>query len=227
MAKDGRHRTRWWYMCDCQNEIPESERKLKLLLVSRVKSGQFKSCGCKQCRINNYIPEDLTGQRFGKLVADHIVDKPDYIKTEGTYWFCNCDCGGSNIVRCSDLKRFHITSCGHCLINKYDLSGDYGIGYTSNNKEFYFDLEDYELIKSYTWNINADGYVMAFDTRVDGKQKYLYMHRLIVGLDENDDYIVDHRYHKKNDNRKEQLRVTTIQNNNRNAILAKKIILLV
>ena len=37
-------------------------------------------------------------------------------------------------------------------LNKYDLSGEYGIGWTSNtNKEFYFDLQDYELICKYTW----------------------------------------------------------------------------
>lgn len=188
--------------------------------MSRVKAGQIKSCGCKKCR-NRFVPENLTGKHFGKLIADHIVEKPYNVKTEGTYWFCKCDCGGSNIVRASDLKRLHITSCGHCQINEYDLSGRYGVGYTSNNEEFYFDLEDYNLIRSYTWNINADGYVFAFDERVNGKQKYVYMHRLVMGLDEEDDYIIDHRYHKKNDNRKEQLRITTTQNNNRNASLAK------
>ena len=30
------------------------------------------------------------------------------------------------------------------------MSNDYGVGYTTNtNKEFYFDLEDYDLIKEY------------------------------------------------------------------------------
>jgi hypothetical protein len=36
--------------------------------------------------------------------------------------------------------------------NQYDLSGSYGIGYCSNtNNPFYFDLEDYDLIKDYCW----------------------------------------------------------------------------
>lgn len=41
---------------------------------------------------------------------------------------------------------FHINIENHnCKIfNKYDLSGEYGIGYTSKGEEFYFDLEDYK-----------------------------------------------------------------------------------
>ena len=36
--------------------------------------------------------------------------------------------------------------------NKYDLSGEYGIGWTHNTEhEFYFDLEDYDIIKYYCW----------------------------------------------------------------------------
>lgn len=208
-------------MCDCQKLLPETKRQLKLIIVSRVKNGQYKSCGCTYCRNLDYKPEDLTNKRFGHLIAHHIVPKPDCIKTSGTYWYCNCDCGGHNIVRCSDLKRLKITSCGHCPKNTYDLSGEYGVGYTSNGKKFLFDITDYCLINKYTWSINADGYVFAYVKKENGKQKYLYMHRLVMGLDENNNYIIDHRYHDKSDNRKEHLRITTTQNNNRNAALAK------
>ena len=39
--------------------------------------------------------------------------------------------------------------------NIYDLSNEYGIGYTSNTKEpFYFDLEDYDKVKEYCWSAN-------------------------------------------------------------------------
>lgn len=33
--------------------------------------------------------------------------------------------------------------------NRYDLTGEYGIGYTNQGVEFYFDLEDYDKIKEY------------------------------------------------------------------------------
>ena len=37
--------------------------------------------------------------------------------------------------------------------NQYDLSGQYGIGYTTNtDRPFCFDLSDYELIREYIWH---------------------------------------------------------------------------
>ena len=41
--------------------------------------------------------------------------------------------------------------------NKYDLTGKFGIGYTSKGEEFYFDLEDYDKIKNHLWYKDKDG----------------------------------------------------------------------
>jgi hypothetical protein len=49
---------------------------------------------------------DLTGQRFGRLVA--------LKRTEDGRWLCNCDCGGINTVRTGDLRNGQTSSCG-CL----------------------------------------------------------------------------------------------------------------
>ena len=38
--------------------------------------------------------------------------------------------------------------------NTYDLSGEYGIGYTTKGEKFLFDLEDYEKIKDYCWCVD-------------------------------------------------------------------------
>jgi len=52
---------------------------------------------------------DLTGQRFGKLVAVRRMEpRPDGI----TRWLCRCDCGREHIVRYANLKNGHTTSCG-------------------------------------------------------------------------------------------------------------------
>jgi len=40
-------------------------------------------------------------------------------------------------------------------LNSYDLSGDFGIGKDSKDREFYFDLEDYDLIKEFTWCVSG------------------------------------------------------------------------
>ena len=122
--------------------------------------------------------EDLTGRIFGELTV--IERAPDYILPCGkpqTMWKCKCSCGNDFITRALQLKNGESQSCGHLQreivsklmkekrsYNKYDLSGEYGIGYDNNGREFYFDLEDYELIKNYYWLINsADGYV---ETRI-------------------------------------------------------------
>ena len=58
------------------------------------------------------------------------------------------------VVGGDNLKSGSTKSCGclakeirskiHKKYNQYDLSGEYGIGWTSNtNEEFYFDLEDF------------------------------------------------------------------------------------
>ena len=40
--------------------------------------------------------------------------------------------------------------------NKFDISGEYGVGWTSNtNEEFYFDLEDYDKIKDICWFVHV------------------------------------------------------------------------
>ena len=53
---------------------------------------------------------DLTGQRFGKLVAL----KKSSSKSGKTYWLCKCDCGNEKEVQTTHLRNGSIQSCG-CL----------------------------------------------------------------------------------------------------------------
>lgn len=56
--------------------------------------------------------KDITGQRFGRLVAiklDHIKIEP---QTTVHYWLCKCDCGNTKVVRKVDMLRGKIKSCG-------------------------------------------------------------------------------------------------------------------
>ena len=159
----------------------------------------------------------LEGKKFGKLTVIRKSNKKN--KYGSIYWVCICDCNPNKelLVKGSDLKSRGKDNCG-CMTkekqrqakkkyNKYDLTGEYGIGYTSKGEEFYFDLEDYDKIKDYCWNIH-DGYIEA-----RGKNnKIIKMHRLI--MDCNDSKLkVDHIYHKKYDNRKSQLRICNNQEN--------------
>ena len=56
-------------------------------------------------------PEDLTGQRFTRLIALEIVGRT---KHRTTRWKCRCDCGVESVVQSRDLTHGHTRSCG-CL----------------------------------------------------------------------------------------------------------------
>lgn len=53
---------------------------------------------------------DLTGQRFGKLVAIERKGRKDGMP--GSYWVCLCDCGNTTLVNTSNLVSGHTKSCG-------------------------------------------------------------------------------------------------------------------
>ena len=97
--------------------------------------------------------KDILGQRFGRLVV--LERAENYVKPSKTsqtaQWLCQCDCGALIIARGDQLRRGSVQSCG-CLhrevaaqqgkkrkkYNKYDLTHDYGIGYTSNTNEPFY-----------------------------------------------------------------------------------------
>lgn len=164
------------------------------------------------------VQKDLTGQRFGRLVV--IKQAEDHIQPNGNrraMWECLCDCGKTKDIRGDGLTSGAVVSCG-CYqrenaklttynaqkeYNKYNLSGEYGIGYTNKNEEFYFDLEDYDKIKDYCWYIdNKSKYVKS-----NNRNKVVYFHRIIVNAPNDKD--VDHIHGKntRNDNRKNNLRI--------------------
>lgn len=87
---------------------------------------------------------------------------------------------------------------------KYDLTNDYGIGYTSRGDRFYFDLEDFDKIKNYSWSCNKEGYLM---TSIEGKMHR--MHRIIMNCSDSKIW-VDHINHDVKDNRKSNLRKINI-----------------
>jgi hypothetical protein len=54
---------------------------------------------------------DLTGQRFGRLVA---LERDGFNKQNNVRWLCICDCANFVTVLCRSLRSGNTTSCG-CL----------------------------------------------------------------------------------------------------------------
>lgn len=179
--------------------------------------------------IKNKYPfpnNDLTGLHFNNWEVLEYVGVVEYGIKNGKassyhhYWKCRCNCGKEDYINQQTLLANTSTCCTDCRnvktgminskINQYNLVGEYGIGYTFDNREFYFDLEDYDKIKDYCWYIDTStGYVKSSITVSKNKTTQIYMHKFLTG-----NKLTDHINRDKVDNRRNNLRNAT---NNQNA----------
>lgn len=174
--------------------------------------------------------EDLTGRKFGRLT---VLERGLNANSRGTRWWCKCECGNEVLVSRNNLVLGIAKSCG-CYqkekarkngkqskkYNTYDLSGDFGKGYTLKGEEFWFDKEDYDKIKDYCWYFSKEnGYLY---TKLPDTNKKITLHRLVMGFPKGKmiDHI-DHETFNKYDNRKCNLRICTMKENARNTKLSK------
>ena len=88
----------WLCRCDCGNEIKVNTRHLM--------RGTVKDCGCipENSAKRGPVAEDLTGRRFGKLVAVKKLES----KNGRTRWECRCDCGNMHISTAHSLKMYQL-----------------------------------------------------------------------------------------------------------------------
>ncbi len=99
----GQRQALWLWQCDCgnQKEIP----------ATQVKHGGTRSCGCKA---NEHITalrkQDITGKRFGMLVAVRPTDQRD--SNGGIVWELQCDCGNLTYKTVNALNTGRVMSCG-------------------------------------------------------------------------------------------------------------------
>lgn len=105
VSPSGKRTPKWHCQCDCGKYVD--------VIGESMKNGNTRSCGC--LRKGNRRAEDLTGQRFGKLVVKERAE--DYVSPKGARsarWLCVCDCGNETVVLGSSLKAGKTHSCG-CL----------------------------------------------------------------------------------------------------------------
>ena len=171
---------------------------------------------------------DIVDTKIGNLFVNSIsnIEKNNRVKARGFiyYYNCHCDCGKdcikerlylqSNrwIHNCGCLTQENISRSKHR--NNYKFFDNYIIGYTKNNEEFYFDLEDYDIVKDYNWTITKQGRVST-SKRIGGKQRQIMLHQLVFGKN------CDHIDRDPKNNRKNNLRNCTHMENMRNCSLSK------
>ena len=124
----------WHCRCDCGNECDVSSEQLR--------NGGTRSCGCLHNELlREQQTQDLTGQRFGKLIAIKNTGEQD--KNHNRIWLCKCDCGNYKKVSSVFLIHGNTKSCG-CL-NSFNSIGSQKIEalLASNNikykKEYTFE----------------------------------------------------------------------------------------
>lgn len=134
----------WLCKCDCG-----SYRKVS---VGYLNTGYAVDCGCgrEERKLKRTI--DLTGKRFGRLVA---IEREESINKSGnswTVWKCQCDCG--NVISvCTHLLRSGRTkSCG-CL--KIERDSERHIKHGMHDKKLYY---VWRSMKSRCYNTNEKSY---------------------------------------------------------------------
>lgn len=116
IQKEGRRGVIWKCKCSCggSKDVP----------ASYLLNGHTKSCGC--INLENRMKQDITGKRWGRLVALQFM----YVENNKSHWLFQCDCGKQKVIAASDVKHSGTRSCG-CLanehaarLNRQDITGE-------------------------------------------------------------------------------------------------------
>lgn len=103
-------------LCDCG--------KTTNVQRDRLISGHTKSCGCMHIKRDKpYKGKDITGQRFGKLVAVEWVSSKQRKHNKVAVWKCRCDCGNEKEIARVDLLTGRVNSCGCYMIESHTKHG--------------------------------------------------------------------------------------------------------
>ena len=97
ISPSGFHSVSWLCLCDCGKEF--------VTRASCLKNGNTTSCGCGRGR-------DITGERFGRLVAIKKTSWNNGRDGHGCKWLFQCDCGNTVEYRVQDVTCGKYVSCG-------------------------------------------------------------------------------------------------------------------
>lgn len=156
---------------------------------------------------------NIRGQRFGNLVAIEPTEKRD--DSGSIVWKMRCDCGNEHFISVRNIKYRGTKSCGACPTIKYEIHENVTFGLLNDGTKFIIDTDDYLTVSNHSWCRSGNGYM---HSRINGK--YICLHRLIMKVDK-PKVIIDHINRDKDDNRKENLRITNGTGNGLNKYINK------
>ena len=159
IKQKGCTRLKYKCKCDCGNEV--------YVFGENLRSGHTKSCGCYNPDVSKSKIEDITGNKYGRLI---VIERAEN-QGEQTMWLCKCDCGNNTIVNGYHLKNGHIQSCG-CV----QSFGEYNVNmYLSNNNIKYIYQKKFDdLIGLKGKNLSYDFYIPNLNLLIEcqGQQHY-------------------------------------------------------
>lgn len=144
----------WKCVCDCGKET--------IVTSNSLLQGKTQSCGCYNKEVVSQMSrKDITGQRFGKLVALEPTDQRT--KWQKVVWACQCDCGARVLIAIDSLTSGRTKSCGciksfgeelianllsfHNLSFRKEQTFDNCIGYKGVKLRFDFWVDNHYLIE--------------------------------------------------------------------------------
>lgn len=191
--------------CQCGNE--------KDVPAETLRRGESQSCGClakeKAAEIGRRSRIDITGQRFGKLIALYPIYSED--KNKHTKWHCKCDCGNEVDIDLGNLRQGFSKSCGCTISNqeeniiklliKYAIPFNYQYKFNSlSDKTF-----DFYINKQYIIEFDGQQHFFATGTGWDTlehfertrnsdliKNKYCFENNIpLIRIPYNEEYTID------------------------------------
>lgn len=88
--------------------------------------------------------------------------------------------------------------------------------FTRKGEQILVDDADYATLARHKWHVNVHGYAARNITLPDGQRTVSLMHREILGLAHGSPTVVDHANHNSIDNRRNNIRACTRQQNQMN-----------
>lgn len=161
--------------------------------------------------------ENIIGEEFGDFEVIELTKDPNGKDTEHTFWKCRCKiCGEIRIYPKYYLAKRKEIKCKSTTLkvdnyNTYVFYKDYIEVFDKNGSSFKIDIEDYKKVKQHNWKVEKTGYVI----NTSNKNKNIRtLHRFLLNPPK--EKVVDHINHDTTDNRKQNLRICSFNENCQN-----------